>query len=140
MIAPKAKINDGLFDIVNIGDLSTAKILLNAHTLYRGTHTDLKKEVKENTLAKKIEVSAYDPSVEILLETDGELRVNCPQLMRSCRMRCGCVFQTNKSYCCLFLIVSVTILLNKSRSRDIFLASTRGNQSFASGRTGAYLV
>ncbi len=76
MIAPKAKINDGLFDIVNIGDLSTAKILLNAHTLYRGTHTDLK-EVK-NTLAKKIEVSAYDPSVEILLETDGELPGKLP--------------------------------------------------------------
>lgn len=76
MIAPKAKINDGLFDIVNIGDLSTAKILLNAHTLYRGTHADLK-EVK-NTLAKKIEVSAYDPSVEILLETDGELPGKLP--------------------------------------------------------------
>lgn len=76
MIAPKAKINDGLFDIVNIGDLSTAKILLNAHTLYRGTHTDLK-EVK-NTLSKKIEVSAYDPSVEILLETDGELPGKLP--------------------------------------------------------------
>jgi len=76
MIAPEAKINDGFFDVVNIGDISTAKIILNAYTLYRGTHTDLK-EVK-STLAKRIEVSALDPSHEILLETDGELPGKLP--------------------------------------------------------------
>lgn len=78
MIAPEAKINDGFFDVVNIGDISTAKILLNAHTLYRGTHTDLK-EVK-STLAQKVEVSSFDPSTEILLETDGELPGKLPSV------------------------------------------------------------
>ncbi len=53
-IAPDAKLNDGFFDVVNIGDMRTAKILLNAYTLYRGTHLELP-EVK-STLAKKIEV------------------------------------------------------------------------------------
>jgi diacylglycerol kinase (ATP) len=76
MIAPKAKINDGLLDIVNIGDISTAKILLRSYTLYRGTHNDLP-EVK-STQARKVEVSAADPSVEILLETDGELPGKLP--------------------------------------------------------------
>lgn len=76
MIAPDAKINDGYFDVVNIGDISTAKILLNAYTLYRGKHTDLK-EVK-STLAKKIEVRGLEPSDEILLETDGELPGKLP--------------------------------------------------------------
>ena len=76
MIAPEAKINDGVFDVVNIGNISTAKILLNAHTLYRGTHTDLK-EVK-NTLAQRVEVSAFDSSTEIFLETDGELPGKLP--------------------------------------------------------------
>src|SRR5436190_10540558 len=45
MIAPDARINDGLLDVINIGDIKTAKILLNAYTLYRGTHTALS-EVK----------------------------------------------------------------------------------------------
>ena len=71
LIAPDAKINDGKFDVVNIGDISTAKILARGYTLYRGTHNELA-EVNSK-LASKIEVSAADPSTEILLETDGEL-------------------------------------------------------------------
>ncbi|MGQ0541882.1 MAG: diacylglycerol/lipid kinase family protein [Blastocatellia bacterium] len=53
MIAPEANINDGFLDVINIGDINTAKIILNAYTLYRGTHLDLP-EVK-NKLAKSIE-------------------------------------------------------------------------------------
>ena len=76
MIAPEAKLDDGLLDIVNIGDISTAKILLKSYTLYRGTLNDLP-EVK-STLAQKVEVSSADPSTEILLETDGELPGKLP--------------------------------------------------------------
>lgn len=75
-IAPEAKINDGFLDIVNIGDIRTAKILLNAYTLYNGTHLDLK-EVK-STLAKKVEVSPASKGVEIHIETDGELPGKLP--------------------------------------------------------------
>ena len=76
LIAPDAKINDGMLDVVNIGDIRTAKILLNAYKLYLGTHNSLA-EVK-STLARKIEISAADPSKEILLETDGELPGKLP--------------------------------------------------------------
>ena len=76
MIAPDAKINDGLLDVVNIGDISTAKIIVNALTLYRGTHNRL--DEVNSTLAKKIEITPADPSVEILLETDGELPGKLP--------------------------------------------------------------
>lgn len=76
LIAPDAKINDGNFDIVNIGDIKTAKIMLRAYTLYRGTHIDLS-EVK-STLAARVEVSPADPSLEIHLETDGELPGKLP--------------------------------------------------------------
>ena len=76
LIAPDAKLDDGFFDVINIGDLSTAKILLNAHTLYRGTHLDLP-EVKSK-LAKRIEISAVDHSEDIHLETDGELPGKLP--------------------------------------------------------------
>lgn len=77
-IAPDAKINDGFLDIINIGDIRTAKIILNAYTLYSGTHLDLK-EVK-STLAKRIEVSPATKDSEIHLETDGELPGKLPAI------------------------------------------------------------
>lgn len=76
MIAPDARINDGKLDIINVGDISTAKILVSAHRLYRGTHLDLR-EVN-STLARKIEIRAADESVEIRIETDGELPGKLP--------------------------------------------------------------
>lgn len=77
-IAPAAKINDGLLDVINIGDIRTAKILLNAYTLYNGSHLSLK-EVK-STLAKCIEVSPASKDAEIHLETDGELPGKLPAI------------------------------------------------------------
>ena len=76
LIAPEASLNDGLLDVVNIGDIGALKIILNAHTLYRGTHHGLQ-EVNGST-AKKIEISAVDPSQEIRIETDGELPGRLP--------------------------------------------------------------
>jgi diacylglycerol kinase (ATP) len=75
-IAPDAKLDDGFFDVVNIGDIKTAKIILNAYTLYRGTHLSLK-EVKSK-LAKRVEVSPADATQEIFLEIDGELPGKLP--------------------------------------------------------------
>lgn len=76
MIAPDAKINDGRLDVINIGDISTFKILLNSISLYRGTHLDLK-EVN-STLAAHIEVRAVDEGEPMFLETDGELPGKLP--------------------------------------------------------------
>lgn len=76
LIAPDASLNDGLLDVVNIGDIGALKIILNAHTLYRGTHHGLQ-EVNGST-ARKIEISAVDPSIEIRIETDGELPGRLP--------------------------------------------------------------
>lgn len=76
MIAPDAKLADGFLDIVNIGDIRTAKIILNAYTLYRGTHLELP-EVKSR-LARKLEVSPVDESRKISLEIDGELPGSLP--------------------------------------------------------------
>ena len=76
MIAPKAKINDGFLDVINIGDINTAKIILNAYTLYRGTHLDLP-EVKD-TLAKRIEARPLHDDQEVHIEVDGELLGKLP--------------------------------------------------------------
>jgi Sphingosine kinase and enzymes related to eukaryotic diacylglycerol kinase len=84
-IAPDAKINDGFFDVVNIGDIGTAKILLNAYTLYIGTHLDLP-EVKTR-LACRVEAAPADPKTEIHIETDGELPGKLLRFTRSYRTR-----------------------------------------------------
>lgn len=76
MIAPKAKINDGLFDVINIGDLGTAKVLLNAYSIYRGTHEDIS-GIKA-TRASRIEISPLHPTDLIPIETDGELPGRLP--------------------------------------------------------------
>jgi YegS/Rv2252/BmrU family lipid kinase len=76
MIAPEAKINDGFLDVINIGDIKTAKIILNAYTLYRGTHLDLS-EVKD-TLAKRIEARPLNDGDEVHIEIDGELLGKLP--------------------------------------------------------------
>ena len=76
MIAPDAKLNDGLLDIINIGDLTTTRVLTNVHSLYRGTHLNMK-EVHSRR-ARKVEISTPDASREIHLETDGELPGRLP--------------------------------------------------------------
>ena len=78
MIAPDAKINDGFLDVVNIGDIKTAKLLLNAYKLYNGTHLDLA-EIK-STRATRIEVSPSNLNQKIYLETDGELPGRLPAI------------------------------------------------------------
>lgn len=75
-VAPDAKLDDGFFDVVNIGDIKTAKIIFNAYKLYNGSHLELK-EVKA-TLAKRIEVSAANKEQIIFIETDGELPGKLP--------------------------------------------------------------
>lgn len=78
MIAPDAKLDDGKLDVINIGDIKTAKVILNAYTLYRGTHLDLT-EVKD-TLAKRIEARPLNANDEVHIEIDGELPGKLPAI------------------------------------------------------------
>lgn len=75
-IAPDAKMDDGLFDVVNIGDINTARIFLNGYRLYSGTHTELE-EVKSR-LTKKVSVAPANADDLIDIETDGELPGRLP--------------------------------------------------------------
>ena len=77
-IAPDAKLDDGFFDVVNIGDIKTAKILLNAYRLYDGSHLSLA-EVKHKN-AKRIEVRPANKNEIIYLEADGELPGRLPAI------------------------------------------------------------
>nr|MBA2380017.1 diacylglycerol kinase family lipid kinase [Blastocatellia bacterium] len=71
MIAPDAKLADGYLDVVNVGDINTAKIILNSYTLYRGTHINLP-EVKSK-LARRITARPMNDADVIHIEIDGEL-------------------------------------------------------------------
>jgi YegS/Rv2252/BmrU family lipid kinase len=77
-IAPKAKLSDGLLDVVNIGDMKSAKIILNVYTLYRGTHLSLP-EVR-STRSYRIEARPLDRDEKIMIEVDGELPGILPAL------------------------------------------------------------
>ncbi|MFV0389400.1 MAG: diacylglycerol/lipid kinase family protein [Pyrinomonadaceae bacterium] len=70
-IAPDAKITDGEFDIVNIGDINTARIFSNGYKLYNGTHLNLP-EVK-SLLAKTLEIKPFETDAKIRIEMDGEV-------------------------------------------------------------------
>ena len=76
-IAPDAKLNDGFLDVINIGDIKTARILRKGYKLYTGTHLNLD-EVK-STLAQRVEIKPIN-NEEIHIETDGELPGKLPAI------------------------------------------------------------
>lgn len=89
-IAPNAKLTDGKFDVVSIGDLSLSRIIANAPLLYFGAHLSMP-EV-QHALAAKITASPIDKNQRIGLELDGELPGFLPATFqivpRSLRIRC----------------------------------------------------
>jgi YegS/Rv2252/BmrU family lipid kinase len=75
-IAPDAKLTDGKFDLVSVGDLSALKIFTSAPRVYTGSHLSMP-EVS-HALARKITVRAADRAAEVALEVDGELPGRLP--------------------------------------------------------------
>jgi len=75
-IAPDAKLTDGKFDVIGIGDLSTLKLFTSATRVYLGSHLSMP-EVS-HTLARKVMVRPPDRASEISLEVDGELPGRLP--------------------------------------------------------------
>jgi diacylglycerol kinase (ATP) len=88
-IAPDAKLDDGLFDVVAVGDVSAAKILTNSYRLYLGTHLGMS-EV-DHARARKVSARAASGE-EVKLEVDGELVGRLPAefeiLPGALRVRC----------------------------------------------------
>jgi len=88
-IAPTAKLDDGLFDVVAVGDVSAAKVLTNSYRLYLGTHLGMN-EVN-HARARKVHARAAGGG-EVKLEVDGELVGRLPAefeiLPGALRVRC----------------------------------------------------
>ena len=75
-IAPDAKLTDGKFDVVGVGDLSALKIFTSAPRVYMGSHLSMP-EVS-HALARKVNVRAANRALEVALEIDGELPGKLP--------------------------------------------------------------
>ena len=80
MIAPDAKLTDGKFDVVGVGDLSVLKIFASAPRVYTGSHLSMP-EVS-HALARKITLRPSDRATEVALEIDGELPGRLPAVFQ----------------------------------------------------------
>jgi diacylglycerol kinase (ATP) len=89
-IAPDAKLDDGLFDVVTIGDAGAFRILANAPRLYLGAH--LRMDEVSHALAKRIVARPAKSDERIAVELDGELVGRLPVtfqiVARALRVRC----------------------------------------------------
>ena len=75
-IAPDAKLTDGKFDVISVGDLSAVKLFTSAPRVYFGSHLSMP-EVS-HALARKVTVRPADGAKEVALEVDGELPGRLP--------------------------------------------------------------
>jgi YegS/Rv2252/BmrU family lipid kinase len=69
-IAPQAELDDGQFDVVTLGRMTMADLVLRGHRIYQGTHLSLPQV--SFARARKVEARPVDPQERILLDVDGE--------------------------------------------------------------------
>jgi len=69
-VAPEAEPDDGLFDVVSIGDVSFGDLLRNNRRLYKGTHIGLDKISSRR--ARVVEAEPVEPGAVVELDVDGE--------------------------------------------------------------------
>jgi YegS/Rv2252/BmrU family lipid kinase len=69
-ICPEAQLDDGLLDLVTVGDLGRFEVLTKIHRIFAGTHLTIP-EVQA-TRARTVEVWPADAAARIPLEIDGE--------------------------------------------------------------------
>jgi YegS/Rv2252/BmrU family lipid kinase len=68
-VAPEAALDDGLFDVVTMGDFGFADLLLRGLDIYSGKHVHNPKVSVQR--ARRVEAAATD-GAEVLLDVDGE--------------------------------------------------------------------
>ena len=69
-VAPFASLDDGLLDVIGIGDFSPLEMLSFGYRIYLGTHLDHPKVRPDR--ARKVEARPVDPAEDVLLDVDGE--------------------------------------------------------------------
>ncbi|MCE9576196.1 MAG: diacylglycerol kinase family lipid kinase [Deltaproteobacteria bacterium] len=69
-IAPNAALDDGLFDVVSIGDVGIRELVMNSRRLYKGTHLELPKI--SHRRARVVTAEAVTAGDVVELDVDGE--------------------------------------------------------------------
>jgi YegS/Rv2252/BmrU family lipid kinase len=69
-ICPQASLDDGLLDLVVVGDFGRVELMTKISHIYAGTHLTLKKV--QAVQARTVEVTPVEGSREIAIELDGE--------------------------------------------------------------------
>ncbi len=70
MVAPNAELDDGMFDVIAMGDFGFGDLLKSGRRLYKGTHLTMDKVTARR--ARVIEAEPIDPGSVIELDIDGE--------------------------------------------------------------------
>jgi YegS/Rv2252/BmrU family lipid kinase len=79
-VAPEAAPDDGLFDVVSIGDLSRLGVVANTPSIYAGKHVEL--GVVTTTRGTVVEAEPLAPKSTVLVEMDGETPGRLPLTAR----------------------------------------------------------
>ena len=89
-ICPEAKLDDGSFDLVAVGDLGRLEVLAKIHRIYSGNHLSM--EEVRFLRCHHLRVAPADPGAEIPVEIDGETPGRLPAsfeiLEGALRLRC----------------------------------------------------
>ncbi len=70
MVAPRAEVDDGMFDVISLGDFTFGDLLTSGRRLYKGSHLSMDKVTSRR--AKVVEAEGIDPTEVIELDVDGE--------------------------------------------------------------------
>jgi YegS/Rv2252/BmrU family lipid kinase len=69
-VAPNAELDDGMFDVIAMGDFGFGDLLKSGRRLYQGTHLTMDKVTARR--ARVVEAEPIDPGAVIELDVDGE--------------------------------------------------------------------
>ena len=69
-VAPDAEPDDGVFDVVSLGDFTFGDVLVSGRRIFKGTHLAMDKVTTRR--AKVIEAEPVDPGAIVELDVDGE--------------------------------------------------------------------
>jgi YegS/Rv2252/BmrU family lipid kinase len=70
MVAPHAELDDGVFDVIAMGDFGFGDLVTSGRRLYKGTHLAMEKVTARR--ARTIDAEPIDPSAVVELDVDGE--------------------------------------------------------------------
>jgi YegS/Rv2252/BmrU family lipid kinase len=70
MVAPDAELDDGVFDVIAMGDFGFGDLLTSGRRIYKGTHLSMEKVTARR--ARVVDAEPIDPGAVVELDVDGE--------------------------------------------------------------------